>query len=97
MAKMKIADGRRWLTTTEAAGAAGVSRRTIVREIEAGRLRAYYLTRPDGTPSTHRRVNVDDLDAFMRRNAVQTWPATAVVIATMLVGMAWPMIEGLPW
>lgn len=97
MATKTIPDGRRWYTPAEAGQVAGLSKKAINREINAGRLRAYYMTRVDGTPSNRRKISAEDLDAYMRRNVVRAWAGAAYVVATMIVGMAWPMIEGLPW
>jgi excisionase family DNA binding protein len=46
-----------WLTSGQAAGILGVSRSTMVRMLDAGRL-------PFDVPGTHRRVRLDDVLAY---------------------------------
>ncbi|MDR1265716.1 MAG: helix-turn-helix domain-containing protein [Propionibacteriaceae bacterium] len=56
-----------WLTTGQAAEVIGVSRSTMVRMLDAGRL-------PSDQPNKHRRVRLEDLLAYKesRRRGVMT-------------------------
>ena len=100
MTKKTIAEGREWLTPSEAAAYSGMSANAINRETNAGRLPAYQRAGMDGRPSKWRTISRADLDAYMRR-----WPAmnprdvmhAVGVFAIMAVGVVWPIIEGLAW
>lgn len=100
MTKKNIPEGREWLSAAEAARRMGTDPKKVREHVRAGRLRGYYKTRKDGTPSSHIIIDAADLDAFMTRNPVVN-PRDVMhavgVFAIMAVGMAWPIIEGLAW
>lgn len=52
---------KKFFTTTEAAGICGVAHTTVIRWIAEGKLRAHE------TPGGHRRIEKEDLAAFLKR------------------------------